>query len=126
MMWTCTCSTDCPASNPSCTAMVMLVPLNALSTTGVTRCTHRNKSDTSSGERSANLLTTLLVEMSTSGQQLVKSEVSCTSLHCSTLEVTSCFAITHTNLPDLNTSGFHIKRLMNTLSSKIVQMGACI
>ena len=56
--------------SPTCTAMVRLVALNSLWMTGAILCVQRNKSDTSSGVRSANRATTRLVETSMSSHML--------------------------------------------------------
>ena len=59
-----------PLSFPptTCTAMVRLVPWYSLWMTGATLCAQRNKSETSSGERSTNRATTRRVEMRMSGR----------------------------------------------------------
>lgn len=54
----------------TCTAMVRLVAWNSFWMIGAILCAQRNKSDTSSGVRSANRATTRLVEMRMSAHML--------------------------------------------------------
>jgi len=62
----------------TCTAMVRLVAWNSFCMIGAILCAQRNKSDTSSGVRSANRATTRLVEMRMSARMLRTS--SCQTL----------------------------------------------
>lgn len=62
----------------TCTAMVRLVAWNSFWMIGAILCAQRNKSDTSSGVRSANRATTRLVEMRMSARMLRTS--SCQTL----------------------------------------------
>ncbi len=59
--------TVCPASSPSCRATVAALPPKCSSTTLVTRCVVRNKSDTSAAVKSAKRSAGRMEEINTSG-----------------------------------------------------------